>query len=217
VSADPDRGISFNTVLMILAHYNIITDSKSLQLDEFLRRRARLQRVEEEVSRRIVVGFFDTLFYSRRFRRYMDRQKSARMTDVPQFEVPEIIVDDDEDENGKQMHSSLSPADITDRRATWRESLGLDGAYGAPERPRISTDITMAGSGSAISSPSPSPRLAPHRPSNSGYSFEMSESGSPVQSRRGSSVSAENVVEAFSESAWGESLRRSFTTRRPPR
>jgi hypothetical protein len=61
VSADPDKGISFTTVLMVLAHYNIISDSKSLRLEEFLRRRARLQRVEEEVRRRIVLGFFDTL------------------------------------------------------------------------------------------------------------------------------------------------------------
>jgi hypothetical protein len=61
VSADPDRGISFTSVLMILAHYNIISDSKSLRLEEFLRRRARLQRVEEEVRRRVVLGFFDTL------------------------------------------------------------------------------------------------------------------------------------------------------------
>jgi len=31
VSADPDKGISFTTVLMILAHYNIISDNKSLR------------------------------------------------------------------------------------------------------------------------------------------------------------------------------------------
>lgn len=31
VSADPDKGLSFTTVLMILAHYNIINDSKSLK------------------------------------------------------------------------------------------------------------------------------------------------------------------------------------------
>ena len=31
VSADPDKGISFTGVLMILAHYNIINDSKSLK------------------------------------------------------------------------------------------------------------------------------------------------------------------------------------------
>lgn len=31
VSADPDRGISFTSVLMVLAHYNVISDSKSLK------------------------------------------------------------------------------------------------------------------------------------------------------------------------------------------
>jgi voltage-dependent calcium channel len=31
VSADPDRGIAFTTVLMILAHYKVISDNKSLK------------------------------------------------------------------------------------------------------------------------------------------------------------------------------------------
>lgn len=31
VSADADRGISFTTCLMVLAHYNVISDSKSLR------------------------------------------------------------------------------------------------------------------------------------------------------------------------------------------
>lgn len=31
VSADPDRGISFNALLMILAHYKVINDNKSLR------------------------------------------------------------------------------------------------------------------------------------------------------------------------------------------
>ena len=44
VSADPDRGIGFNALLMILAHYKVITDSKSLRLEEFLRRRARTEQ-----------------------------------------------------------------------------------------------------------------------------------------------------------------------------
>ncbi|KAK0948691.1 calcium channel protein, partial [Friedmanniomyces endolithicus] len=54
VSADPDRGISFNALLMILAHYKVINDNKSLKLEEYLRRRARLQRVEEAVNRNVV-------------------------------------------------------------------------------------------------------------------------------------------------------------------
>ncbi len=31
VSADLDRGISFTSVIMILAHYNVISDNKSLR------------------------------------------------------------------------------------------------------------------------------------------------------------------------------------------
>ena len=31
VSADPDRGIEFNTLLMILAHHKVINDNKSLR------------------------------------------------------------------------------------------------------------------------------------------------------------------------------------------
>lgn len=32
------------------------------RLEEFLRRRARLQRVEEQVRRQVVLGFFDTMY-----------------------------------------------------------------------------------------------------------------------------------------------------------
>lgn len=31
VSSDPDRGIAFNSLLMILAHYKVINDNKSLR------------------------------------------------------------------------------------------------------------------------------------------------------------------------------------------
>ena len=96
VSADPDRGVSFMSCLMILAHYNVISDNKSLRLEEFLRRRYRLQRVQEEVQRRIVIGFFDTLYWSRAFRRRQQLRGSARMVDIPQFAVPEILVDDED-------------------------------------------------------------------------------------------------------------------------
>lgn len=37
VSADPDRGISFTTVLMIMAHYKIISDNKSLRWDLYFK------------------------------------------------------------------------------------------------------------------------------------------------------------------------------------
>ncbi|KAL1638805.1 calcium channel protein [Diplodia intermedia] len=84
--ADPDRGIHFTSLLITLAHYKVINDNKSLRLEEFLRRKARLQRVEESVQRKIVIGFFDTLFWARRFRRALEAKRAGRMTAVPQFE-----------------------------------------------------------------------------------------------------------------------------------
>ncbi|EMR70685.1 putative ion transporter protein [Eutypa lata UCREL1] len=109
VSADPDRGISFTTVLMIMAHYKIISDNKSLRLEEFLRRRARLQRVEEEVRRRVVLGFFDTLYWSRRFKKHMEKKRAGRMTAIPQLDVPDIFIDDEEERaKGTPQRSTMA-------------------------------------------------------------------------------------------------------------
>ncbi|KAN0117387.1 BcCCH1, calcium channel protein [Hyaloscypha variabilis] len=221
VSADVDRGISFTTVLMILAHYNVISDNKSLKLEEFLRRRARLQRVEEEVRRRIVLGFFDTMYWSRRFRKHMANKRSGRMTTIPQL-GPEVFVDgvDDENEMNKQARATvspfLSPMEISDPRSSFI-THGLDGAA------RLRSGSVGAGPPSPASpgiALGHSPQLSPHRPTNSAFSFEgeqVSPAGSAHSSRRGSSVNAENVLEVLDNSAWGESIRRSFTMRRPSR
>ncbi|KAK7989247.1 Transferase [Apiospora arundinis] len=126
VSADPDRGISFTTVLMILAHYNIISDSKSLRLEEFLRRRARLQRVEEEVRRRVVLGFFDTLYWARKFKRHIAKKKMGRMTAIPQLDVPDIFV---EDENQRLHPPQRTTLAATPRRPSQSsEFLGASNA-----------------------------------------------------------------------------------------
>ncbi|KAK5168414.1 calcium channel protein [Saxophila tyrrhenica] len=97
VSADPDKGISFNALLMILAHYKVIDDSKALRLEEFLRRKARLVRVKQAVQRSTVVGFFDTVYYRLRFKKHIESRHHARVTAVPNFGVPEIFVHEDSD------------------------------------------------------------------------------------------------------------------------
>ncbi|KAH7403399.1 BcCCH1, calcium channel protein [Cadophora sp. MPI-SDFR-AT-0126] len=233
VSADVDRGISFTTVLMILAHYNVISDNKSLKLEEFLRRRARLQRVEEEVRRRIVLGFFDTMYWSRKFRKHLERKRSGRMTDIPQL-GPEVYIDDEADIAAKQARATvsplLSPMDIADPRSSFI-AHGLDGAARhrrggssvsgplSPGTPGMSSGLSLGVS--LKGSPGASPQLSPHRPTNSAFSFEGGElgggagGGSGQSSRRGSAVSAENVLDVLDNSAWGESIRRSFTLRRP--
>ncbi|KZF26376.1 calcium channel subunit Cch1 [Xylona heveae TC161] len=102
VSADPDRGLSFTQVLMTITHYKVINDNKSLRLEEFLRRRARLQRVDEAVRRHIVIGFFDTIYWSRRFRHAIASRRYSRLTTVPQLNVPEIFVDAEDDTNAQR-------------------------------------------------------------------------------------------------------------------
>ena len=216
VSAHPDRGINFTSCLMILAHYNVISDNKSLRLEEYLRRRARLQRVEEEVRRRVVKGFFDMMYWSRQFRSRLDFRHSARIVNIPQFAVPEIFVDDQD---------AISPQDPT--------TPGPFPSVGGPRgRPSLDTSGLRQHGDSGLPSRSDnsgnvSPSLTPqrgvgHSPSPSGDSaFQWGYDGaegdlSPVggRSRANSSVDRQHVLDTFDNSAWGESIRRSFTTTR---
>lgn len=226
VTADVVRGISFHSCLMILAHYNVISDSKSLRLEEFLRRRARMQRVEETVRRNTVIGFFDTLYWSRRFRRRIDARKSSRMTTIPQLSVPEIFVDDqDQDsEEGRttpqeteEFGSADSPSMLSPsahRRGTSSPSAARDSL------PRIETDLAdRVGGRSSIEWSSVSPTLSPRGSwaqtmSSYGAADQQDESGEEGgHSRQASAMSVQDVVDSLGNSAWGESLRRSFSQR----
>jgi hypothetical protein len=140
------------------------------------------------------------------------------MTDIPQL-GPEVYVDD-EDDIGKQARKTvsplLSPMDISDPRSSFI-THGLDAALGQGSQPSNS----HGGPLSPLSPLSPSrisPQLSPHKPTNSAFSFEGGDGAggaSAGSSRRGSNVSAENVLKVLDNSAWGESIRRSFTMRRP--
>ena len=223
VSADQDRGINFTSCLMILAHYNVISDSKSLRLEEFLRRRARLQRVEEEVRRRVVIGFFDTCYWSREFRRGLDFRHSARMMAVPTFPVPEIYIDDQNAQtpatDAFPSSAALSPMDVP-RDAELGASSNLSNYPGLRHR------ADSRGSSASRSDHSKaSPRLVPHRQSYSDASGDrwghdgaispIDNVGVGGRSRAGSSaVDRQNALEVFDNSAWGESIRRSFTLSR---
>jgi hypothetical protein len=189
VSADPDRGIAFGALLMILAHYKVINDNRSLKLEEFLRRRARLQRVEEAVNRNVVVGFFDTLYWSRRFRRAVESKKSARMTAVPSFGVPEIFVQDEEGDDvtqAKKFHvPSVSVTQVDDNTDN-TQGLGVNRASSLAESDAAGPSSWSRGDGrhrsnsiqttpthSPTRSQPSSPQLSPaHRPSPSQASIQ---------------------------------------------
>ncbi|KAJ9202067.1 hypothetical protein DTO207G8_55 [Paecilomyces variotii] len=227
VSADPDFGISFTSCLMILAHHNVISDSKSLRLEEFLRRRTRLQRVEETVRRKTVIGFFDTLYWSRQFRRNIQAKSLGRMTAVPQFAVPEIFVDHGDGEGPEwdndntaitPSHASSEPSSPMLSPAT--RNRGSSIASRGAGLPRI--DTTLAGHGSGASTPTEwaaiSPSLSPRRPMEVETSYfgasGPDDSASPRSSRDNSGMNVNDVMESLDNSAWGESIRRSFTQHR---
>lgn len=199
------------------------------RLEEFLRRRTRLQRVQEAVRRNTVIGFFDTLYWSRRFRQKIDARKSARMVTVPQFAVPEIFVDAQEVDDGDgelrkevgSTSSSVGSPQSVDPEGTSLASIS---------RPSLHIDTSRGGGASGGSSPTQwaaiSPSLSPRRIRDSdmesrGAHSHVSLSASPSPSGHGrdnSAVSVQDMMQSLGDSAWGESIRRSFTQRRsqPP-
>lgn len=234
VSADPDRGISFTSCLMTLAHYNVIDDTKSLRLDEFLKRRARQQRVGESIRRNVVMGFFDTLYWSRKFRRIQNSKGNFRMAGPPQLAVPEIFVEDPDDETSDSK--STEPRDFTSSvpvssAPIMEQGSSSSSSFNARGVPRIDTTLRRRDSSKTSPtrgdySPGLSPNLSPSRlfPTDTAYPgpdrASTPTSLRPGHSRQGSAVSslgAEGVMESFDNSAWGESIRRSFSMRRPSR
>ncbi|KAI0404915.1 ion transporter [Xylaria palmicola] len=225
VSADLDRGISFTTVLMTMAHYNIISDSKSLRLEEFLRRRARLQRVEEAVNRRTVQGFFDTLYYSRQFRRHLEKKRSGRMTAIPQLDVPEIFVDDESDGTlgRSQTARQRTTLAVPPMPSAPSDFLGaFDGTR--PQHRSWSQGADLSTYDTTQPHPLSGPRLAPtvsgRQSEGSMYSFDVHEyenTGSTTHGRQGSEVSPSQVRSFLDDSVWAESIRRSATVRKSVR
>ena len=188
--------------------------------------------MDEAVSRNVVVGFFDTLYWARRFRRAMDLKKQGRMTAIPQFTVPEIFIDDEDitDVRRAAYHSPtgnslFTPADSTMPGGLVRPT--------SPEQPFLDTAGARPRANSIQQTPTSSPIRAspltsPFSPLGDGdwqFASALSRPPSPLEgldpsepassrSRANSAVSAADVLEVLDNSAWGESIRRSFTTRR---
>lgn len=219
LTADPDRGIPFTAVLFLLTHYNVITDSRSLRLEEFLRRRARLQRVQETIRRNTVVGWFDTLHWSRKFQKAAERRKSARLGAPPSLPVPEIFIEDPDD--NIESNSSTEPRDFTESRQAYTPKKPVINL------PQIDTSQPFGDSLRKVSLGDGSPASSPIRPrlgsvDTSYYGPSRSSPTTPTlkhsHSRQNSStgqMDGQGIMETFDNSAWGASLRKSFTTRRP--
>jgi hypothetical protein len=138
------------------------------------------------------------------------------MTAVPQLDVPDIFVEDD-DASHKSPQRPTMPG--TPRaRATTASSTFLTAADAV--RPHhmswaSSEDISTYDSSYAhpLSFPRASPSMPGHNSEGSAFSFEIQEPGSTSgdNSRRGSSVNPTQVRELLDDSVWVESIRRSAT------
>lgn len=209
-------GIPFDASGMILTIY--------ARLDEFLKRRRRLQKVEEEVTRRIVLKFFETLHWSRQFQKHMERKRAGRMAGVPQLGIPDIYVDDNETEGGSGEGGSNAGGS---RRRFPLASLRAEDA-GSSNRSHNSWG-SAAGRSTAHQSyqhPLGAPRTStsPTRhQSASTYSFELqSQSGGDAGTRSSlgdlrrqtSGAGPSRVQDMMDDSVWVDSLRRSATTKK---
>jgi voltage-dependent calcium channel len=228
LSADPDLGISFKNTLMTLAHYNVIEDSRSLRLEEFLRRRARLQRVHESIRRNVVVGFFDTMYWSRKFRDAIGKKRDSRLNAPPSMPVPEIFIEDPEESS-----SATEPTDFLHPSRASRSPSGMASpTLPTHTPPRIDTNVTSswARDSPMRSSFDISPTGSPGEPRTRLQSVDTAYHGTdgrrpsssrtpprtpttPGHSRQTSAVNGAGVMESFDNSAWGESIRRGLTRR----
>jgi voltage-dependent calcium channel len=183
------------------------------------------------VRRNIVIGFFDTVYWSRRFRREMAARGASRMGAPPQISVPEIFVENPDDT--VENNEGALPRDFTEA-APFTPARGTEGGSSSSSfdpRSASPTETTLRRRDSRSYSPTDlqnsahtSPYLAPQRlqamdtayhGAGTGHRSESPGRLSPSHSRQGSSVSALGVLDSLDNSAWGESIRRSFTMRRP--
>lgn len=141
------------------------------------------------------------------------------MTGVPQLDIPDIFVDDDDDKakaSRKSSRQSASPAASPTH-------LSVDGSFNQQRGSAGRPDSLWQGSGSQH--PLSFPRSTTSTPSPpgtpSGFGFELHDSAqrhsSGEHSRPSSSVSPAQARDMLEDSVWLDSIRRSTTTRRSDR
>lgn len=92
-------------------------------LDEFLRRRAKLVRVTEQVHEKVVRGFFQTLYWRQRFLAQRSESSSSisgpagKTSDLSKLiEVPSIVVEETETSSLSVPRAAMPSLDLTQMR-----------------------------------------------------------------------------------------------------
>jgi len=161
----------------------------------------------------------------------MEHKRSGRMTDIPQLDIPDILVDDEDEGAADTQRPGPGPATATaaaPSRATSAALLVADRTQLHPHHRSwsgASVDISLHETSYVhpLSTPRASGAVPPTGPGGpqrydtSAFSFGLQETGEHHQpgsngsSRRGSSVASAQLLD---DSVWLDSIRRSATERR---
>lgn len=204
------------------------------RLDSFLRRENLLLRIHDELSRRKVVKFIEMMRARNKFKAHMARKSSARMTMIPQLEVPEIFIEDEEDRTSREAGGAARRSGTSREASAETTIVTPRGSALSPpgnnNNPFLSaSEVAHAQHRSWTGAPADLSSLgafygpddgaqAAHRTHASAFSFDLHEpeagGGSNRSSRRGSTVREEQVTEMLNSSVWMDSIRRSTSMRR---
>lgn len=158
------------------------------------------------------------MYWRRRLRKHKEVKQSGRMTAIPQL-GPEVYVDDEDDIAKPQPPVGVGSPLLAPPSPIESDSALVAHGFESAGHHQRNRSWASDRSLSPGRHPGVSPQLSPHRRLQaSTNSFETANNdgaGSNTSSRRNSGVSAENVLDVLDNSAWGASIRRSFTMRRP--
>ncbi|CAG8581095.1 8980_t:CDS:10 [Paraglomus occultum] len=100
-SRDNEKGISFTNMLLMLAHYKLVDDDQSLEIDELLKRKEKMERVADAVNRDRVKSLLKAIYWYRKH-----QIMKAKMTETIEA-VPEITVElSDKPSQTLRIHTS---------------------------------------------------------------------------------------------------------------
>ncbi|KAL1918646.1 uncharacterized protein VTP21DRAFT_2668 [Calcarisporiella thermophila] len=195
-SEEQGKGISFTNMLLMLAHYKLVDDGKSLLVDEILRRKQKLERVEDLVNLDRVRGLLRTLFTRRKFQKMLALRRQ-RLTAQParaghegyEGDVPRIVI-------GSQ--SQLAEPSTSRPRP----SLQLSN-YSGSDREYSPGPASPTSPSSPLYSPSFSPGASPYASSMEAHHIGSLFGGSPNLSYRSSAeYSSGSAEQNEAPSSW---------------
>lgn len=149
----------------------------------------------------------------------MEKKRAGRMTAIPQLDVPDIFVDDEEERaRGPPQRSTMAATPSGTKSSDLLSSP--DAARPLHKSWSSSVDISSYDSSSAhpLSFPRATPSMPGHQSQSSSLSFEIQEPGLHTGESSGTqAVSPAQVRDLLDDSVWVESIRRSATIRKSVR